>query len=260
MAETIIAWTDWTFNPWMGCAKISEGCRNCYAAALTQNRMGLALWGASAPRQVTKSPWQDVRRQQALSAAGEPGVLGAGRPRLVFCGSLMDWAEDRHDLAAPRERLWQAIRACPDLHFQLLSKRAENIAALLPADWGQGYANVWLGVTVEDGRVAGRIDALRSIPAVVRFVSYEPAIGPLAPVDLSGIDWLIYGGESGPGRRPEDKQWARDVLALCRAGGQAFFHKQSAGHRTETGIELDGRIIREFPTPRIPYRTPVLQP
>jgi protein gp37 len=100
-------------------------------------------------------------------------------------------------------------------------------------------------------RVADRVDHLRNIPAVVRFISYEPAIGPLDTLDISGIDWVIYGGESGPGHRGEDKDWARVMHSKCSEAGAAFFHKQSAGYRTEMGIELDGKIVREYPTPRV---------
>lgn len=251
MAEaTLIAWTDHTFNPWMGCVKVSAGCANCYAESLTRDRMGLRLWGADADRQVTKGPWANVRSWNRAAARGEPGHLGNGMPHLVFTGSLMDWAEDRPDLVEPRRRMWDVIRESTHLHFQMLTKRPEHILRFLPDDWGDGYANVWIGTTIEDDRVAGRADYLRQVPAVVRFVSYEPAIGPLDQLDLTGIDWVIYGGESGPKRRPEDKQWARDMRDRCHAAGVAFFHKQSAGHRTEMGIELDGQIIREFPRPR----------
>lgn len=249
--ETLIAWCDHTFNPWMGCEKVSEGCRNCYAATLTKNRMGLDLWGKQAPRQVTKAPWKNVLAWNRAAASGAAGVLGPGHPHLVFTGSLMDWAEDRADLVEPRRRMWDVIRECRHLHFQMLTKRPQNIAGFLPDDWGDGYENVWLGTTCEDNRVAHRADYLREIPAVVRFISYEPAIGPLDQLDLTGIDWVIYGGESGPGHRPEDKQWARDMHARCSEAGVAFFHKQSAGHRTEMGIELDGQIVREFPVPRV---------
>jgi protein gp37 len=100
-------------------------------------------------------------------------------------------------------------------------------------------------------RVAGRVGHLRIIPAVVRFISYEPALGPLDDLDITGIDWIIYGGESGPGFRKEDKQWARSMHTKCSENGTAFFHKQSAGYRTELGIELDGKIVREYPTPRL---------
>lgn len=247
MSETtIIAWTDHTFNPWMGCSKVSAGCKNCYAEAFTKNRMGLSLWGDDSTRQVTKGTWGNVRKWNR-DATRSPGVLGDGFPRLVFTGSLMDWAEDRPDLIEPRSRMWRLIAECRNLHFQLLTKRPENIARFLPDDWGDGYDNVWIGCTIEDNRVAHRGDELRGIPSLIRFVSYEPAIGPLDQLDLTGIHWVIYGGESGPERRPENKQWARDMRTRCAAHGVAFFHKQSAGHRTEMGIELDGEIVRAFP-------------
>jgi protein gp37 len=145
------------------------------------------------------------------------------------------------------------IRECTHLDWQLLTKRPQRIVDNLPADWGpEGWPHVWLGTSVEDMRVADRVDHLRDIPAVVRFISYEPALGPLDDLDISGIDWIIYGGESGPGYRKEDKNWARVMHAKCSANGTAFFHKQSSGYRTELGIELDGKIVREYPTPRVP--------
>jgi protein gp37 len=145
-----------------------------------------------------------------------------------------------------------AIRSTPWLDWQLLTKRHERIAQSLPDDWGQGWHNVWLGVSIENNDYVERADYLNCIPAVVRFVSYEPALGPLDKLDLSGIDWVIYGGESGPNRRPEDKQWARDMRDRCwqHSPRIAFFHKQSSAIRTEMGIELDGVIVREFPIPR----------
>jgi protein gp37 len=247
---TNIAWTDHTFNPWMGCTKVSEGCRHCYAETLTKNRMGLDLWGPKAARQVTKAPWNNVKKWNA-EASSSPGVLGAGNPHLCFTGSLMDWAEDRDDLVEPRQKMWELVRTCRNLHFQMLTKRPENIRRLLPADWGDGYPNVWIGTTIEDMRVASRADHLRQIPAVVRFVSYEPAIGPLHDLDLTDIDWVIYGGESGPGFRPHDLAWPRAMRDACAAAGVAYFYKQSSAIRTEMGIHLDGELIRKFPTPRI---------
>lgn len=250
--ETLIAWTDHTFNPWMGCTKVSDGCKHCYAETLTKNRMGLSLWGFQAPRQRTNGPWQHVRRWEREAATGQSGLLGRGHPQLVFTGSLMDWAEEHADLDAWRRDLFALIRDCPHLHFQLLTKRPERIQSCLPPDWAQGYPNVWLGTSIEDARVGHRADALRAIPAVVRFVSYEPALGPLNELDLTGIDWIIYGGESGPGWRAEHKDWARVMYRKCRDAEVAFFHKQSAGYRTELGIDLDGIIVRQFPTPRQP--------
>lgn len=248
--ETLIAWTDHTFNPWMGCTKVSDGCKNCYAETLTKNRMGLDVWGPRATRQVTKGPWDNVLAWNR--AAERDGVI-----RRVFCASLCDVFEDHPIANATLPRVWRLIRQCQSLQFQLLTKRPERIADNLPDDWGSrgdGWPNVWLGTSIEDMRVAARADHLRSIPATVRFISYEPALGPLNDLDLTGIDWIIYGGESGPGYRPEDKQWARDMREKCITAGVAFFHKQSAAIRTEMGIELDGRIIREYPEPRI---TPV---
>jgi protein gp37 len=248
---TIIAWTDHTFNPWMGCNKVSAGCANCYAETLTTNRMGLRLWGPekTTRRQITKSPWQNVVRWN--KAAAKDGVI-----RKVFVGSLMDWAEDHKTAARARPALWELIKASTSLDFQMLTKRPERIRECLPEDWGTGYENVWLGTSIEDMRVAERADHLRDIPAAIRFVSYEPALGPLNDLELDGIDWVIYGGESGPGHRPEDKQWARDMHAKCNAAGAAFFHKQSAGHRTELGIELDGVLVREYPKSRAPVTKP----
>jgi protein gp37 len=248
--KTIIAWTDHTYNPWQGCSKVSAGCANCYAATFTKNRMGLHLWGDSAPRRITKGPWKEVLSWQRKAAAGEPGILGNGQ-HLVFTGSMCDWAEDRPDLVEPRKAMWEVIRTSPNLIFQMLTKRPQNIGKFLPDDWDEGYPNVWLGTSVEDMRVAERADILREIPAVVRFVSYEPALGPLNDLDLTGIDWVIFGGESGSGFRPMDVQWARDMRTKCEENGTAFFFKQSAAFRTEKGIELDGEIVRNFPTPRL---------
>ena len=248
--KTLIAWTDLTANFWMGCTKVSEGCRNCYAATLTKNRMGLSLWGRSAPRQPVKNVFAKLRAQRRAVLAGEPSVQGHGKPHLVFVGSLMDWAEDHAGAEAIRPKLWDTIREYPELTFQMLTKRTERISECLPDDWGDGYPNVWIGTTIEDNRVAWRGDFLRDIPAVVRFVSYEPAIGPLDELRLDGIDWMIVGGESGSGYRPMDMEWVRDMRQRCEDAGVAFFFKQSAAHRTEMGIELDGEIVRNFPVPR----------
>jgi len=251
MKETIIAWTDHTFNPWMGCTKVSAGCAHCYAETLTKNRMGLSLWGANASRQVTKGPWANVKSWEKKSKKADPGILGVGKPHLVFTGSLMDWAEGRLELDDVRSKMWDLIRVSPNLHFQLLTKRPENIVKYLPKDWGdEGYPNVWLGTSVEDMRVANRVDILREIPADVRFISYEPALGSLNDIDLSGIDWVIFGGESGSGYREADLEWAREMDVKCQDLNIAYFFKQSSAYRTEQGIELDGQLIRKFPVPR----------
>lgn len=215
--------------------------------------MGLNLWGANATRQITKQPWKDVLSWQTKAQKGVPGVLGEGKPQLVFTGSLMDWAEDRADLVSARNQMWDVIKKCDHLHFQMLTKRPENIVKFLPKDWGsEGYPNVWLGTSVEDMRVSERADILREIPAVVRFISYEPALGSLNDLDLKGIDWVIFGGESGSGFRRANLNWAREMKAKCENDDVAYFFKQSSAFRTEQGIELDGEIVRKFPTPRTP--------
>jgi len=243
MAESSkIAWTDNTFNPWIGCSKVSPGCAHCYAETLVKGRMGRpGLWGPQGQRQVTSGDnWK-----KPLSWNRK--AIRDGRRIRVFCGSLCDWMEDQPVANATRPRLLDLIRSTTHLDWQLLTKRPDRIKDNLPPDWGQGWPNVWLGTSIENNDYAARADDLRRIPSVVRFISYEPALGPLDCLDLTGIHWVIYGGESGPGFRAEDKQWARDILARCRDAGVAFFHKQSAGFRTETGIELDGQIVREYP-------------
>lgn len=251
--KTIIAWTDRTANFWMGCQKVSDGCKNCYAENLTKNRMGISVWGppSTTKRQPVKGIWANVRAWEKEAASGVPGARGPGLPLLVFTGSLMDWAEDHKDAEAIRPRMWEAIRQSPHLHFQMLTKRPERIAQLLPADWGAGgYSNVWLGTSIEDMRVAKRADHLRKIPAVVRFISYEPALGPLHEIDLTGIDWVIAGGESGPKFRTMDLDWARAMRRKCEAEGVVYFFKQSSAYRTEMGTTLDGETVRKYPTPR----------
>lgn len=243
-AETRIAWTDKSLNLWLGCTKVSEGCKNCYAETFTRTRMGLKVWGLTADRKETKTPWQHVKTWERTAARGDTpghyGRIGGGKtPHLIFLGSLMDWAEDRRDLDPLRVRMWDIIRTSPHLWFQMLTKRPENIAKFLPDDWGQGYRNVWLGTTIEDNRVKVRADHLRAIPARVHFISYEPAIGPLNEVDLTGIQWVIVGGESGPGFRPFDMQWARDVRDRCVKDRIAFFMKQGAARFTETNPFLE---------------------
>lgn len=243
--NTVIAWCDHSFNIAWGCQKISPGCANCYADTLSKRYGHVGIWGKGADRRTFGAKhWQEPIKWNREAER-------AGIRRKVFCSSMCDNFEDHTDIIGELVKLWALIRTTPWLDWQLLTKRHDRIALSLPDDWGQGYPNVWLGVSVENDKYLRRVDTLRGIPATVRFVSYEPALGPIAhAVDLTGIDQVLYGGESGPGFRPEDKQWARDVMALCREQGTAFFHKQSAAHRTEMGIELDGEIVREYPKAR----------
>ncbi len=242
--NTAISWADHTFNPWMGCTKVSPGCKNCYAETMAKNRMGLNLWGPKAERRVTKTAyWR--RPLMWNRKAKQAGV----RPR-VFCGSMCDVFEKHPTTYATLPALWDLIRATPALDWLMLTKRPENLEECLPLDWGEGYPNVWLGVSVESMEYVWRAEVLKEFPAVVSFISYEPALDAL-PINLHGIDWVIYGGESGPGHRRDDVEWARGIRDNCRSHGVAFFMKQRSGARPGMGAELDGEVIQELPRPRV---------
>lgn len=193
MENTSISWTDNTFNVVLGCTKISEGCKFCYAL-LVAKRMGLDVWGPEKPRKVlSKDYWERPYKWNRRAKS-------SGRRERVFCSSMADVFEDHPTVDQERERLWPVIKATPFLDLLILTKRPDRIQANLPADWGEGYPNVWLGVSIENENWVSRADHLRIIPAVVRFVSYEPALGLLDRLNLKGLDWLIYGGEVAVGR------------------------------------------------------------
>lgn len=251
MAETSkIEWCDATFNPWIGCTKVSPGCDHCYAERQNAHRKWTAggAWGPHAARRRTSvSYWKQPHRwAQTL-----PNKLQR-RPR-VFCASLADWLDNqvpqqwRIDLAL-------LVHATPQLDWLLLTKRIENFQRLSPwpvalPDGGQaGFpSNVWLGVTAEDQEhFDRRWKILSQIPASVRFISYEPALGIVW--DISGNatanpDWVICGGESGPGARMMEPAWARDVQMQCRVRRVPFFMKQMT---SKTPIP-DDLLVRQFP-------------
>jgi len=191
------------------------------------------------PHEVIRTKtWSDPAKWQRAAAA-------AGKTEMVFTCSWSDWFHE--DADAWRDDAWAVVRACPNLTFQILTKRPSHIADHLPSDWGNGYRNVWLGVSIENDAYVWRADVLRGVPALTRFISAEPLLGPLPSLSLERIDWLIVGGESGPGYRTMQTQWARDLREKATTSDTAFFFKQSSAPRTETGIELDGQIIREYP-------------
>ncbi len=220
MAETTgITWTNKTWNPWKGCTRISPGCKNCYMFS-EQKR-----YGNDPDRVLRTKTWGDPPKWQKAAAK-------EGRTELVFTCSWSDWF---HTDADPwRAEAWAVVKACPNLIFQILTKRSDRIADHLPADWGAGYPNVWLGVSVEDKRFGvPRIEHLRPIPAVVRFLSVEPLLENIGELNLDRIDWMIVGGESGHGAREFNFDWARSLRDQCKESGTAFFFKQAGDNVAE---------------------------
>lgn len=232
--QTVIAWTDKTWNPWRGCTKVSPGCAHCYMFT-AQERYGRD------PEVVTRTKtWGDPLKWQR-----EAERLNT-RYRVFTCS----WSDFFHEAADEwRDEAWDIIRRTPNLTYQILTKRPERVAACLPSDWDrrERWAHVWLGTSIENNAFIGRADKLREINAAVRFISAEPLLSALTDLNLDDIHWLIVGGESGPGYRPMEVGWVRDLREKAKRSGTAFFFKQSAAPKTEMGIEIDGEIVREYP-------------
>lgn len=217
--NTKIEWATHTFNPWIGCQKVSPGCDHCYAESLA-TRYGWTTWGPHGERKLTSDAnWR--KPLQWARAARKAGV----RER-VFCASLADWLDNQ--APAPwRERLAVLIDETPEIDWLLLTKRIENFDKLAPWHADDVPPNVWLGITCEDQeRYDRRWPILAGIGARVRFISYEPALGPLRLGAGSLPCWVIAGGESGHGARPAHPQWFRDLRDECAASGVAFLFKQ----------------------------------
>lgn len=235
-----IEWCQHTFNPWIGCQKVSAGCDHCYAETQNNHRKwNGGEWGPHAPRKRTSEGyWKQPLRWNRQ--AGELGV----RPR-VFCASLADVFDNKAPDGA-RTDLFALIEDTPHLDWLLLTKRPENIDDMIWPKWDGGLPrNIWIGTTCEDQKAYDRRwNILQKIPAAVRFISYEPAIGPLR-LHLTGPQphWLICGGESGPGARFMEHAWAGDIQADCAAFGVAFFMKQMTGKKPIP----DHLMTREFP-------------
>lgn len=270
--ETGISWTDVTFNPWLGCVKVSPACAHCYAETMTENRMGLHVWGADAPRRIAaestwKKPLRWDRESETVGRTRYGG--GAGERIRVFCASMADVFEPRPDLDAPRRRLLDLIAETPHLDWLLLTKRPD-VARDLYFDGGWTITpNLWLGTSIENSRFTWRADILRQIPVAVRFISAEPLLGSLfssrghttkaevpnrvvserkrsnlpdhesKPLDLSGIGWVIVGGESG-GRfaRPMHPDWVREIRNACVTGSPLDPIHFGAGIMADGGASL----------------------
>jgi protein gp37 len=257
MAENSkIEWCDHTFNPWIGCQKVSPGCDHCYAEAMMDKRYGRVQWGPHGERKRTSQNNWEKPLAWAKKANGY-------RPR-VFCASLADWLDNR----VPRT--WRAdlgrlIEATPELDWLLLTKRPENYEKLAPWDLGMIPSNVWLGVTCEDQVHYERRWGILSRPhinATIKFVSYEPALGPLVLQHQPGTsvpEWVICGGESGPGARRMKRKWVRALRDECADLNVAFFMKQIGSNHNRWPARIRGKgddmaewpedlQIRQFPS------------
>ena len=253
---TSIEWTDETWNPVRGCTRISPGCQNCYAELMTARFSGPGLYGHGFAKRSAAGPRWTGRVELIESKLQEP--LRWRKPRRVFVSSMSDlWHES---LSLDRiVRVYEVMKTADRHTFQVLTKRPGRRRKWLGAFAGGSQApNVWEGTSVESPDYKGRIDDLRYTPAAVKFLSCEPLLGPLGAVDLSGIDWVIIGGESGPGARPMHPEWVDDIVTQCRAQGVAVFVKQAGavlgrvlGCKDNKGGDMsawppDWRI-REFP-------------
>jgi len=241
MNETNIAWTDETWNPTHGCSKVSAGCDNCYAERIS-NRYNH-----------TKYEWDPEHAEENVllkpHKLDEPEKLS--EPRRIFVNSMSDLFHSQVPDNYIRE-VFAVMRNCPEHIFQILTKRPGR-AAHMELQWPE---NVWMGTSAEDERVIERLDLLRNCDADTLFVSFEPLIGPVGEPDLSGIDWAIVGGESGPDdvRREMNHEWVWPIKDACRKHDVAFFFKQSSARSSESGQKLrcrdnTYRSFREIPDP-----------
>lgn len=246
MAENSgIGWTTHTFNPWQGCHKVSEECRHCYID-------GFMKWAGKVPfdgPKRTKHWSKPIRWNRRAATTGD-------RPKIFTC-SMSDYFHPGADKW--RDGVWDIIRACPHLDWLILTKRPELVPDRLPADWGVGYPNVWLGVTCGVRESLGRITLLKAVPARTRFISAEPLLEAIdfTPHLDGSIHWVITGCEkAGKGkRRPMALEWVRDIDRQCRAAGIAHFFKQRyEGTGIVTDGLLDGAVRQEWPTPNPPHR------
>lgn len=237
---TGISWCDHTFNPWWGCTRVSPGCQNCYAEAFDK-RTGGGHWGPlKARRTFGAKHWAEPLKWHAKA-------LTDGVRRKVFCASMADVLDDE-GVDSEREKLWSLIRQTPELDWLLLTKRPENWHKHCP-DWLLNLPNVWKGCTAENQKyLHERWPYMHDLPGI-RFVSYEPALGPLYISYAIVPNWIICGGESGHNRRPMEQAWAESLRDQCKSFGVAFFMKQMSAATPAKGKELiPGSLrIHQFP-------------
>ena len=242
MADTSIEWATKVWNPTTGCDRISAGCDNCYALTMAKRLkgMGQAKYQTDGdPR--TSGPGFGL----ALHPESLETPLSWKKPQRVFVNSMSDLFHARVPLDFQKD-VFDVMLATPRHTYMVLTKRARQ--ARRRSDSLPWPSNVWMGASVESQDEKHRIDDLRCVPAAVRFLSLEPLLEDLGPLNLDSIHWVIVGGESGPRARPIDLNWVRSIRDQCQASGTAFFYKQQGGIRPkENGRELDGREWNEYP-------------
>ncbi len=231
--NSAIEWTESTWNPVTGCTKVSLGCRYCYAERLAKRlrAMGNANYA---------NGFRVTLHEHMLEVP-----LKWRTPRMVFVNSMSDLFHEKVPVSF-LERVFDVMHRASHHVFQVLTKRSERLARLAPElGWPE---NVWMGVTVEHADYLDRVECLRRTPARIKFLSLEPLLGPMPHVDLAGIDWVIVGGESGPGARPMRAEWATEIRDRCASAGVPFFFKQWGGrNKKKAGRVLDGRTWDEMP-------------
>jgi protein gp37 len=245
MAESSIEWTDATWNPVAGCTVLTAGCTNCYAMRMAARlaAMDVQKYKGLTRKSGRRYVWTG---RVSLDEAALETPRNWRRPRLIFVNSMSDLFQE----AVPVEfirRVWSTMAETPQHTYQILTKRPDRMAEValdLPL-----LPNVWLGTSVENDAVLGRLDFLRATPAAVRFVSFEPLIGSVVGADLGQIHWAIVGGESGPRARPMDEEWVDEIYDACIEHGTAFFFKQWGGrNKKAAGRAYRGRTWDDLPS------------
>jgi len=235
--KSSIEWTDRTWNPVTGCTKVSSGCANCYAERFAERWRGIP----------------GHAYEQGFDLRLWPERLHIPRtwrkPCKIFVNSMSDLFHERIECSFI-ERVFETMVACPQHQFQILTKRSSRVRELRYAlPWP---AQIWMGVSIENESFLFRASDLRTVPATCRFLSLEPLIGPLDALDLDGIDWVIVGGESGPGARLMQPDWVRTIRDLAEAAEVPFFFKQWGGRvKTKGAPVLDDETHQEFPFPML---------
>lgn len=241
-----IEWTDATWNPVSGCRVLSAGCTNCYAMRMAARleAMGLENYKGTTRKSGNRHVWTGTVH---LNEAALEVPLRWKKPRLVFVNSMSDLFQDEVPFDFV-DRVWDVMRRSPMHTFQVLTKQPDRMARYLSVRQPEPLPNVWVGTSVEDRRVVERIAELRKAPASIRFISFEPLIGPVGSVDLSGIHWAIVGGESGPRARPMQPAWVEEIFDECARQHSAFFFKQWGGvNKKRSGRTFLGRTWDEMP-------------